>query len=119
MELKTYTFIKTDGEWFIDLPEYIEQGGSAGDLQMVDGADTMLEVMAGTNESVTLTIATGPFENADELVLTEKCDPIIGGGYYLMKTYRGQEINRSMWLCQVTEFVFGDLPERIFVRQED
>lgn len=117
--MKTYKFIKTGEEWFIDLPEYIEQGGNYGDLQMVDGADTMLEVMAGEGDDVTLTIATEPFAGADELVLTEKCDPLIGGGYYLMKTYRGKEINHSMWLCQVTEFVFGYLPERIFVRQEN
>jgi hypothetical protein len=117
--VKTYKFIRTDDEWFIDLPEYIEQGGNQGDLQMVDGADTMLEVMAGEGDSVTLTIATEPFTGADELVLTEKCDPLIGGGYYLMKNYRGKEINQNMWLCQVTEFVFGDLPARIFVRQED
>lgn len=24
-----------------------------------------------------------------------------------MKQYEEQEINRSMWICQVTEFVFG------------
>lgn len=117
--MKTYRFIKTGEEWFIDLPEYIEQGGNYGDLQMVDGADTMLEVMAGEGDAVTLTIATEPFAGADELVLTEKCDPYIGGGYYLMKTYQGKEINQRMWLCQVTEFVFGNLPERIFVRQEN
>jgi hypothetical protein len=117
--VKTYRFIKTGEEWFIDLPEYIEQGGNYGDLQMVDGADTMLEVMAGEGDTVTLTIATEPFAGADELILTEKCDPYIGGGYYLMKTYRGKEINQRMWLCQVTEFVFGNLPERIFVRQEN
>jgi hypothetical protein len=117
--MKTYRFIKAGDDWFIDLPEYIEQGGSAGDLQMVDGADTMLDVMADKSDSVTLTVSTEPFEGADELVLTEKCDPFIGGGYYLMKTYKGQPINKSMWLCQVTEFVFGDLPERIFVRQEN
>jgi hypothetical protein len=117
--MRAYTFIKTDEGWFIDLPVYIEQGGNPGDLQMVDGADTMLDVMANGNNAVSLTLDTKPFEGADELILTEKCDPLIGGGYYLMKTYRGQEMNRSMWLCQVTEFVFGDLPERIFVRQED
>jgi hypothetical protein len=117
--LKTYTFIKRDGDWFIDLPEYLEKGGSAGDLQMVDGADTMLDVMADKKASVTMTISTEPFNGADELVLTEKCDPFIGGGYYLMKKYKGQEINHNMWLCQVTEFVFGGIPERIFVRKED
>lgn len=117
--MKRYRFIKTNGEWFIDLPEYIEQGGNAGDLQMVLGADTMLDIMAGEAASVELTLAERSFEGADELELTEKCDPTIGGGYYLMKTYNGQEINKTMWLCQVTEFVFGGLPERIFVRQEN
>ncbi len=86
---------------------------------MVDGADTMLDVMSVGSDSVTVTLNTQPFENADELILTEKCDPLIGGGYYLMKAYRGKEVNQTMWLCRVTEFVFGDLPERIFVRQEN
>ena len=117
--MKTYKFIRTGEQWFIDLPEYIKQGGNYGDLQMVDGADPMLEIMAGEGNAVTLTIGTEHFAGADELVLTEKCDPFIGGGYYLMKTHRGKEINHSMWLCQVTEFVFGNLPERIFVRQEN
>lgn len=113
---KAYTFIKTGRDWYIDLPEYIEQGGSAGDLQMIDGADKMLDMMAGNESAVTVEVAREPFEGADVLKLTEKCDPTIGGGYYLMKMFEGQEINRSMWLCQVTEFVFGDIPEQIFVK---
>ena len=116
--MKTYKFIKTGQDWYIDLPEYIEQGGSAGDLQMVDGADKMLDMMAEGKNSVTLNIAREQFEGADILILTEKCDPYIGGGYYIMKQYEGQEINRTMWLCQVTEFVFGDIPPLIFVRRE-
>lgn len=116
--MKTYRFIKLEDYWFIDLPEYIEQGGNPGDLQMVDGADTMLDVMAEKGDSVSLTLSTEPFEAADEVVLLEICDPEIGGGYYLMKTYKGQAVDQRMWLCQVTEFVFGDLPERIFVRKE-
>jgi len=116
--MKTYKFIKTGQDWYIDLPEYIEQGGSAGDLQMVDGADKMLDMMAEGKNSVTLNIAREQFEGADILTLTEKCDPYIGGGYYIMKQYEGQEIKRTMWLCQVTEFVFGDIPPLIFVRRE-
>lgn len=116
--MKTYKFIKTGQDWYIDLPEYIEQGGSTADLQMVDGADKMLDMMAEGKNSVTLNIAREQFEGADILTLTEKCDPYIGGGYYIMKQYEGQEINRTMWLCQVTEFVFGDIPPLIFVRRE-
>jgi len=116
--MKTYRFIKTGNDWYIDLPEYIEQGGAMSDLQMVEGADKMLDMMAENENAVVLSIADEPFSGADVLELTEKCDPYIGGGYYLMKKYEGQEINRTMWLCQVTEFVFGDIPPLIFVRRE-
>ena len=116
--MKPYKFVKSGNDWYIDLPEFLEQGGSIGDLQMIDGADKMLDIMAENASAVILNIAREPFEGADILNLTEKCDPYIGGGYYLMKYYEGKEINKSIWLCQVTEFVFGDLPEQIFVRRE-
>jgi len=116
--MKTYRFIRTGREWYIDLPEFIEQGGSIGDLQMVDGADKMLDMIAGQQSQVKLVISKENFEGADVLVLTEKCDPYIGGAYYFMKEYHGQEIRHTMWLCQVTEFVFGELPTEIFVKRE-
>ena len=116
--MKSYRFVRTGEDWYIDLPEFIEGGGSRGDLQMVDGADKMLDLMAGNENEVTLHIEKEPFEGADVLMLTEKCDPYIGGGHYLMKQYEGLEINRTMWLCQVTEFVFGGIPEQIFVKRE-
>ena len=116
--MKTYKFTKTGYEWYIDLPEFIEQGGSIGDLQMVDGADKMLDMMAGNKNPVTLYISKDQFDGADVISLTEKCDPDIGGGYYIMKKYEGEEINRTMWLCQVTEFVFGDIPQQIFVKRD-
>jgi len=116
--MKPYKFIKTGHDWYIDLPEFLEQGGSIGDLQMVDGADKMLDMMAGNKSSIILHIDREQFEGADKLTLTEKCDPYVGGGYYIMEQYEGQEINRTMWLCQVTEFVFGDIPQQIFVKRE-
>ena len=116
--MKPYRFLKTGADWYIDLPEFIEQGGSIGDLQMVDGADKMLDMMAESSNSVVLRIAKEKFDGADILTLIEKCDPYIGGGYYIMEQYKGQEINRIMWLCQVIEFVFGDTPLHIFVKRE-
>jgi len=115
--MKPYTFYRTGQDWFIDLPEFIEQGGDIGDLQMIDGADKMLDMMAGHEGRVTLYVAREPFEGADLLTLTEKCDPYIGGGNYLMPYFEGEEINRTMWLCQVTEFVFGDIPAQLFVKR--
>ncbi len=116
--IKSYRFLKTGTEWHMDLPEYIERGGAAVDLQMVEGADKMLDMMAGTENTVVLSIAKEPFEGADVLILTAKDDTQKGGGYYIMKQYQGQEINLSMWLCKVTEFVLGEIPPKIFVRRE-
>ena len=114
--MKTYTFVKDSG-WYIDLPEYIEQGGSKGDLAMVAGADTMLDRMAGSRKKVTLTISTEPFPGSDRIQLQEVCAPSQGGGYYYMEQFEGQQVKQRMWLCAVTNFVFGGLLEQIYVRR--
>ncbi|HKZ68192.1 MAG TPA: DUF6717 family protein [Chitinophagaceae bacterium] len=95
-------------EWYIDLPEY---------LLMVSGADTMLDIIAGEKSEVTLQINTEPFEGADELLLTERCDPIPGGGYFHLKPFENKKVNKDLWLCDVTRFVFGDIPKKIYVKK--
>lgn len=116
--MKTHTFYKEScGGWYIDLPEYIEQGGSKGDLAMVAGADTMLDIVANGNNRVTITMDAMPFEGADELMLLRHCEPSMGGGYYLMSSFEGKPVNQEMWLCAVTEFVFGGMPELIYVKK--
>jgi hypothetical protein len=112
-----YRFIKEGSGWYIDLPEYLEQGGNKGDLAMVAGADTMLDIMAEEKESVEIQLDTKTFNNADLLELVEVCEPAMGGGYYVLHTYNGKRINHRMWLCAVTNFVFGHLPERIYVKK--
>src|SRR5262245_44459835 len=108
--MRAFRFIKTGQEWYVDLPEFIEQGGSEGDLQMVEGADLMLDMMAANEQEIVLNISDTPFEGAEILELLEKRDPLVGGGDYLMKYYEGEQVNKKMWLCRVTEFVFGDIP---------
>jgi hypothetical protein len=116
--MKTHRFYKEPyGGWYIDLPEYLAQGGSKGDLAMVAGADTMLDIVAAGADRVTLNIASTPFDSADELELVELCDPAMGGGYYYMNSFEGKEVRRRMWLCDVTEFVFGGMPQRIYVKR--
>jgi len=115
--MKIYKFLKEGGEWFIDLPAYLEQGGSQRDLQMVEGADTMLDRIAGNNIEVELNIDRVNFSGADMLQLTERCDPIVGGGYYFLENFEGNPIGITMWLCAVTEFVFSELPDQIFIKR--
>ena len=83
---------------------------------MVEGADTMLDVMSGGSQQINLMIDRQSFAGADLLTLIEVCDPLVGGGYYNLEMYEGKKINQRMWLCAVTEYVFGDLPEQIYVK---
>ena len=115
--MKTHSFVKEGYGWYIDLPEYIEKGGSKGDLAMVAGADTMLDLISQGAKKVTITMDTKPFEKGDELTLVEELGPG-GGGNYIMRSFEGKEINHKMWLCDVTTFVFGSIPPKIFVRKE-
>ena|SRR5688572_4683200 len=112
-----HRFIKEGRDWYIDLPQYLEAGGSKGDLQMVEGADKMLDFISQGKNEVALSIDRSSFAGSDELKLIERCDPFVGGGYYNLKTFEGKEINQTMWLCAVTEYVFGGLPELIFIRR--
>lgn len=115
--MNTYRFLKEGRDWFIDLPQYIENGGSKGDLQMVEGADTMLDLISQGSNEVSLSLDRTPFAGSDVLNLVERCDPFVGGGYYNLPVFEGKEFNKTMWLCAVTEYVFGDLPEQIFIKR--
>jgi hypothetical protein len=109
-----YKFIKEpNGRWYIDLPHWT--GGKAA-LEMVEGADTMLDNLAQGANEVKLTVSEQPFDGAAELVLTEDLTGSIGGGMYLLKSYNGQEINHKMWLCSVTNWVFQKLPPVIYFK---
>ncbi len=114
--MKQHRFVREGMAWYIDLPEYLFQGGDKGDLQMVSGADTMLDIIADKENEVTLQIDTEPFEGADELLLTGLCDPILGGGYYHIKKFENKPVNKDLWLCDVTRFVFGNIPGKIYIR---
>jgi len=116
--MQTHTFLKEHDQWFIYLPEYIAGGGTKADLQMVEGADAMLDMIADGKDRVIITLDTTLFNGADELTLLELCDPIVGGGYYMLHSFEGKTIMQQMWLCAVTEFVFGYMPDKIFIRRE-
>ena len=119
VDRRVYNFYKQHNRWYIDLPEYLEQGGSKNDLEMVAGADEMLDIMARGRKKLSLEMDRELFADADLLQLDELCEAPMGGGYYILHTYGGKEINKRMWLCDVVLFVFGDMPEKIFIKKLD
>jgi hypothetical protein len=114
-ETNTYKFIKEDnGRWYIDLPDW--QGVKA-DLEMVEGADTMLDYIGKESTEVDLILSEYPFEASTRLPLIEDYKDHVGGGIYLLEGYEGETLNQEMWLCDVTKFVFGKLPPFIFFKK--
>lgn len=110
---KTLEFKKNPkDEWYVLLPEW---HGDPEDLQMVEGADQWLDLLADGTRSVCLLLADEKFENAEMLTLLHVREPNLGGGgdYYL-ENYQGQMIGLKLWLCEVTRFVFDTLPQRIY-----
>lgn len=110
---KTLEFKKNEkGNWYVLLPEW---KGDPEDLQMVEGADEWLELLAKGAECVRLLLADEKFDNAEMLTLLHVREQNLGGGgdYYL-ESYQGQKTGLKLWLCEVTRFVFDTLPQRIY-----
>ncbi len=103
---------ETDNRWYVDLPNWT---GTKAELEMVAGADTMLDYMAEDTNEVTLCISEEPFEGSDELAFLNNADDIGEGAYYKLSIYKGIDINLKMWLCNVTSWFFGKFPQSIFI----
>lgn len=109
MNLKFY---KTQDCWFIDLPEYLEAGGDIADLQMVEGADTMLDELSNGGPVITLLISDTPYSEYNRELLLDYIDP---EGYGSI--YTDLSNGKSVYLCPVTLFVFGgEYPKSIYIK---
>lgn len=111
--MKRLRFYKeSDNRWYVDLPEW---AGSKADLEMVSGADSMLEYMAEGRGQAWLVMSEQEFENSDKLEFLRLATEIENGAFYKLDKYRGIEIGLEMWLCGVMKYVFGDFPKTIFL----
>lgn len=99
--------------WYVDLPAW---HGSKADLEMVAGADTMLDYMAEGENEIWLNLSEDYFKNSNEITLTGLATDIGNGAYYKLNKYRGIKLEQTLWLCNVALFVFGKFPEKIFFK---
>lgn len=116
MMTKTIDFIRyPDYSWYAVLPDY---PGPRADCQMVMGADTLLEILSQGEGKVRLQVTA----DADEQDYTASNGTVLnlirvgeeeGGGYYHMDNHMGIKYDLSIWLCEVTQWVFGYLPMSI------
>ena len=119
-------FYKENEIWYIDLPEFLEQGlGSKANLMMVDGSDDLLDILSKNGTEVTIEFSHLPFEGATYTLRAQKLGSnqdllskighaFVSYGMY----YNVREMNdMRIWLCPVTEYVFGgSYPREIFAK---
>ena len=108
--METYKFYKTkEDRWFIDLPSW---DGEMDDLEMVSGADTMLDILSEYGTECNITISENKFDNHNFTL--EFTREYFGGGMYIYKSQFGEF---EVWLCYVTKFIFnGELPKLLYCR---
>ena len=103
-----YTFKQEkDSKWYIDLPDW---EGERWELEMVEGADILLEVLSQGSKTVKVDISIDPLENCDFIL--DYIRPESGGAWY--KVRDNSESRGVIWLCHVTKFVFGNLPKKLY-----
>jgi hypothetical protein len=120
----THRFYKEHGTWYIDLPSFLEAGlGTKANLMMVCGADTFLDHLSNRGSEVTVHIETAPYAEQtyalkkigmgkdQELLDAVGHAPVETGAYY-----KADKNGHILWLCPVTEYVFGgDYPNQIYI----
>jgi hypothetical protein len=128
-----HKFYKENGMWYIDLPQFLEAGlGTKNNLLMVAGADTLLDILTNNGTEITIEFDNKPLVDTDfkldmiemgkDQDLLDKVGhaPVDYGAYYTAYNTRwlGFEFKvSSVWLCPVTEYVFGgSYPTDIFAK---
>ena len=102
----TLGFKKVNRKWYSDIknwPKAYEEH-----QLMVAGADKLLEELSNGKNYVTLQIKKEPFPNSIHLTKIEEDE---WGG-----AYKSDRIDYTVWLCNVTKFVFGEHPENIYFK---
>lgn len=102
--MQILVFKKLASKWFIDLENW---KGQIDDLEMVNGADTFLEILANKigNDKIVMKVWTQkPDEPCSKLQMIN-CDQ--DGATYQVENCSFYK--STVWLCNVTKYVFGGM----------
>ena len=122
----TIRFYKENtGRWYADLPTY---PGEKSELEMVLGADKMLDFYAQEENEITLTLSSIPLQGLCDIITLENLglpktldqtfyddNEINLGATYKVHSIKLIDFDFNLWLCPVTLFVFGEYPQNIYI----
>jgi len=129
--MSNHDFHKIKSKWYIDLPLW---PGPKAALEMLCGADDLLNRMSDNSNNVTLKFSTRKFKGYDDVLdrvckmseLTNESDgksagygKFDGAIYEVRNKPIKNEIltKNNVWLCGVTLFVFLRYPKHIYFKK--
>jgi len=98
--------------WYADVPNWT---GRKSALQMISGADKLLDLIASGRNEIYLHFSENEINNADKITFEKKS--WINGADYRLTQLNGKDINLKVWLCNVTKFVMGKFPKQIYFKE--
>lgn len=102
-----------DGRWYVVLPEY---EGPQEDLEMVEGADDMLDALTTDGLYVTLDITLDEPAGEDYFTFEMEAHDDDGAFYNVADC---PQFSGTIWLCNVTHEFFEDHPQKIYCKLVD
>ena len=103
MKLKFY---REEDKWYVNLPEY---PGNKEDLEMVAGADEMLDNLSNYTDNIDLEVDINPLTGT-YIVLNKQEEDDFGA------TYTTAQFDFPIWLCAVTVWIFKHFPNKIYLK---
>jgi hypothetical protein len=114
--MQQFTYHKFGSKWYLDFPEYLEQGGPEEDLECVGGFSELLDLVSDDDLNATLVFDNEPFTGADEAVLLESSGGTTGG-YYRLHTFNGQVLDLEFWVNCLVYLQHETLPPRFYLKK--
>lgn len=115
MEFKYRIYRTPEGRWFVDIPDW---DGEKDELELVDGADTMCEIIAQGEKQFKCVFSDEKIKASYTLIKTRDGEKEIGGAWYVMPSYGSIQYDLNVWLCDVTSKLFGRFPDIIYFYRE-
>lgn len=103
---KILSFVKLSERWFVDIP----WDGDVSDLQMVAGADLLLDSLCDSNTRVSIEVSTDLVK--DYIHLNRVSEDELGATYVV----NAPNFSGEIWLCPVTLAVFPNYPKDLYIK---
>lgn len=105
-------FYKEGKRWYADIPSWT---GKKSSLEMVFGANKLLDIIDKGKGEVYLHISIDPIQGGETLYFRKKM--WINGATYEMRDTKTNKRMLKLWLCDVTLHVMGKFPKKIYYKE--